>query len=219
MRGRIGRLSGQVRVRRAIAACCAGTISVLSVLGAVGVWPVGAPAGAVGTAADQPRHGVLEPLFALIEDLVAASRPPETPEPANATAVPERSGTGRRVVFDISAQRVWLARADGTVRRTYPVSGSRYDNLRPGHYTVYSISRHATAFDYSSTMQYFVRFTRGSNAAIGFHDIPVDSQGRRVQSPRQLGQPLSSGCIRQRRPDARALWDFAPIGTRVVVVA
>jgi lipoprotein-anchoring transpeptidase ErfK/SrfK len=99
------------------------------------------------------------------------------------------------------------------------VSGSVYDNLDPGTYSVYSRSEQAWGIDDSGTMKYFVRFAHGDNAAIGFHDIPVDSQGRRVQSPRQLGQPLSSGCIRQRRPDARALWDFAPIGTPVVVVA
>jgi L,D-transpeptidase catalytic domain len=150
------------------------------------------------------------------------------PEPSRAEAqtadqvasdVPARSGVGRRVVFDISAQRVWLVRRDGSVQRTYLVSGSRHDNLNPGRYTVYSTSRHATAFDYFSTMQYFVRFTRGDNAAIGFHDIPVDHRGRLVQSARQLGRALSSGCIRQQRADARAMWDFAPVDTPVVVVA
>ena len=35
----------------------------------------------------------------------------------------------------------------------------------------------------------------------------------------ELGTPLSHGCIRQWRPDAKALWDFAPVGTEVVVVA
>jgi lipoprotein-anchoring transpeptidase ErfK/SrfK len=28
---------------------------------------------------------------------------------------------------------------------------------------------------------------------------------------------MSHGCIRQARPDARALWRFAPVGTQVVV--
>ena len=68
-------------------------------------------------------------------------------------------------------------------------------------------------------MKYFVRFAHGdTGAAIGFHDIPVDN-GRLVQSVAQLGTPQSHGCVRQERPDAIALWEFAPIGTEVDVVA
>jgi lipoprotein-anchoring transpeptidase ErfK/SrfK len=40
-----------------------------------------------------------------------------------------------------------------------------------------------------------------------------------LQSVGQLGTPESHGCIRQRTPDAIALWDYAPVGTKVVVVA
>ncbi len=65
-------------------------------------------------------------------------------------------------------------------------------------------------------MQYFVRFAHGDTAAIGFHDIPVD-EGRPVQTVADLGTPQSHGCIRQKRADAIALWEFAPLGTTVVV--
>jgi hypothetical protein len=68
-------------------------------------------------------------------------------------------------------------------------------------------------------MDYMVRFTRGENAAIGFHDIPRDMRGRAVQSWSDLGKELSAGCIRQRPRDARELWRFALVGTRVVVTA
>ena len=102
--------------------------------------------------------------------------------------------------------------------RTYLVSGSVYDNLDPGTYSVYSRSQQAWGIDDSGTMQYFVRFAHGDNAAIGFHDIPVD-EGRKVQSVADLGTPQSHGCIRQKRADAIALWDFAPLGTTVVVTA
>ena len=129
------------------------------------------------------------------------------------------TGAGRRVVFDESAQRVWLVRDGGSVLATYAVSGSVHDNLSPGAYEVYSRSLHATAFDYNSTMDYMVRFTQGASAAIGFHDIPVDSDGAPLQRWSQLGTPTSSGCIRQRPRDARQMWRFAPVGTSVVVVA
>ena len=135
-----------------------------------------------------------------------------------ALQVPPDSGEGRRVVFDQGAQRVWLVAADGTVRRTYLVSGSAEDNLDPGSYEVYSRSERAWGIDDSGTMKFMVRFAHGERAAIGFHDIPY-KDGDLVQSRAELGTPLSSGCVRQWRPDAKALWAFAPVGTPVVVVA
>jgi hypothetical protein len=134
----------------------------------------------------------------------------------NPAGPPADSGTGRRIVFDAAAQRVWLVSRRGTVQRTYPVSGSVTDNLAPGRYSVYSKSRHAVGVDDSGTMQYMVRFARGARAAIGFHDIPV-LDGRPVQRVEDLGTAKSHGCIRQARPDAMALWEFAQIGTEVVV--
>jgi len=113
---------------------------------------------------------------------------------------------------------VWLVDHTGAVLREYPVSGSLTDNLQPGSYEVYSRSRHATSFDLGSTMEFMVRFTHGNSAAIGFHSIPVDAQGRRLQTLNELGTPQSHGCIRQRRLDAKALWRFADVGTAVVVV-
>ena len=131
-------------------------------------------------------------------------------------ALPDRSGTGRRAVFSISRQRVWIVSEEDHVRRTYPVSGSVYDNLKPGRYTVFSRSEHARGVDDSGTMKWFVRFTRGDNAAIGFHNIPVD-KGKRVQTRGELGTPRSHGCIRQAEPDAKAMWRFARVGTKVIV--
>jgi lipoprotein-anchoring transpeptidase ErfK/SrfK len=145
------------------------------------------------------------------------ARPPRT-EPS--LGVPPDSGTGRRVVYDISAQRVWLVEADGDIARSYLVSGPlREEKLPPRTYEVYSKSRHAVALNYRETMEYMVRFAYGQHAAIGFHDIPVRRNGDPVQTREALGTPRSSGCVRQWRPDAKALWDFTEVGSTVVVVA
>jgi lipoprotein-anchoring transpeptidase ErfK/SrfK len=146
----------------------------------------------------------------------SARAPAREPAPA----VPPDSGTGRRVVFDMTRQRVWLVGEQAgrdVVRRSYRVSGSVTDNLEPGSYSVYSKSLRAWGIDDSGSMRYMVRFAHGDNAAIGFHDIPV-LDGEYVQAREQLGTPQSHGCIRQWRPDAQALWRFAPVGTEVVVV-
>ena len=146
------------------------------------------------------------------------AEPPVIAGPAT-PALPSGSGSGYRIVFDESEQRVWLVGGGGAIERTYRVSGSRFENLEPGSYAVQSKSRTATAFDGSGTMEFFVRFATGATAPIGFHSVPVDNAGVLEQTRAQLGIPLSAGCVRQWRPDAISLWDFASIGTKVVVTA
>ena len=150
-----------------------------------------------------------QPLPDVPDDATTAGDPADHP-------LPDGSGEGRRVVFDLAQQRVWLVKADGQVRRTYLASGSVTDNLKAGTYEVYSHSEHAVGID-GTTMRWMVRFTRGENAAIGFHDLPVGDDGHPVQRIGDLGTPMSHGCIRQAPGDAQVLWRFAPVGTRVVV--
>lgn len=187
--------------------------------------PAASAEASVGEASEVSAEETAE-LTAVTYTVTPGASPRAAPVPADAAAaqpevvaVPVDSGAGRRVVFSESQQRVWLVGEDETVERTYLVSGSIYDNLEPGTYAVYSRSEQAWGIDDSGSMRWFVRFTEGDNGgAIGFHDIPV-SDGEPVQSTTLLGTPQSHGCIRQRRADALALWDFAPIGTEVVVTA
>lgn len=207
------------------------TVTMTAVLGAAGVLPTGSgpPAAEARTnpqavvpapVADTTSRGSADRSVEGGAEAGAVERPvrrSETYRPFE-PGLPAESGEGRRVVFDMSDQRVWLVRDGDRVRRTYLVSGSLTDNLKPGSYEVWSRSRHAVGIDDSGTMEYMVRFAHGERAAIGFHDIPVDD-GEPVQTRDDLGTPQSHGCIRQWRPDARALWDFATLGTTVVVIA
>jgi lipoprotein-anchoring transpeptidase ErfK/SrfK len=134
------------------------------------------------------------------------------------TDLPRNSGTGRRVVYSVSLQRVWAVGELGRVQRTYLVSG-RLSQPGAGHFRVYSRSRWTVSSVSAETMQYMVRFAHGARtgAPIGFHSIPRDYRGHPAQSVAELGKPLSAGCIRQRLRDAEFLWDFAHVGTTVVV--
>jgi lipoprotein-anchoring transpeptidase ErfK/SrfK len=131
--------------------------------------------------------------------------------------LPPGSGFGRRMVYSVGQQRVWAVEASGRIVKTHRVSG-KLGQPAPGWYQVYSRSRHTyAAFNPSIRWEYMVRFARGrSGLAIGFHQIPVQ-YGRPVQSVAQLGQPLSGGCVRQAPADAIWVWNWAPIGTTVVV--
>ncbi|EON24738.1 ErfK/YbiS/YcfS/YnhG family protein [Nocardioides sp. CF8] len=215
--------SARPRYGRIVVAMAAVVVTALSVLGGVGVI-ASSPSAAGGerlAAAIEPSQSPSG-----LETSAAAPAEPTLPGPSapaqaraeiDAEALPAGSGQGRRVVFSEEAQRVWLVRKDGSVRRTYLVSGSLLDNLDPGRYSVFSTSRWAVGIDDSGVMEYFVRFAHGESAAIGFHTIPT-KLGTALQSRAQLGTPQSHGCIRQARADAIALWKFAPEGSSVVVI-
>ncbi|MEO5662372.1 MAG: L,D-transpeptidase [Nocardioides sp.] len=209
--------SARPRYGRIALAVAALAVTAFSVLGGVGVIPT-APSAATGdrpSAAVNPSASPGE--TAVIEPAVQGPSAPVVTEELDPEALPARSGQGRRIVFSESEQRVWLVRRNGTVRRTYLVSGSTEDNLDPGRYSVYSKSRWAVGVDDSGVMEFFVRFAHGTQAAIGFHTIPT-KLGTALQSRAQLGTPQSHGCIRQAKADAISLWNFAPEGTTVVVI-
>jgi len=206
------------------------TVTLVAILGGAGALPSAADPSASGAisnssqttdrqpAAPEPSPSAT-PSTEPVPDASTSPAPElesQVDESAAEETLPADSGNGRRVVFSEGRQRVWLVGGRNVVRRTYLVSGSVEDNLDPGTYSVYSRSQQAWGIDDSGSMQYFVRFAHGDRAAIGFHDIPVD-EGKPVQSVADLGTPLSHGCIRQKREDAIALWEFAPLGTTVVV--
>ncbi len=132
--------------------------------------------------------------------------------------VPANSGTGRRVVYSRARQRVWAIEADGTVVKTHLVSGRLYEPYA-GTYYVYSRSLYAySAANPAIRWMYMVRFAYGPGGGrIGLHEIP-NINGVPVQSESQLGQPLSGGCVRQSTPNAIWMWNWAPLGTKVVVL-
>jgi hypothetical protein len=217
--------SARPRYGRVAAASSSLAITLVTLLGGLGVLTDAGSAAAADTGSGQVASLTALTIPDASPDASprTAPRPTVTSEEATSTALPADSGTGKRVVFDISDQRVWLVEADTDssseeVQRTYLVSGSLTDNLDPGTYEVYSSSRWAVGIEDSGVMQYFVRFTRGDNAAIGFHSIPT-KDGRALQTAAQLGTPQSHGCIRQALRDALKLWTFAPVGTKVVVKA
>ncbi|MBO9521640.1 MAG: L,D-transpeptidase [Nocardioidaceae bacterium] len=210
----------RARYGRMVAAALSLVVTAVALLGGIGLIPLngGTPETTRNAAADLGQ-GAGEDTRSTAGHDASRSLPsaPQVTATAKPTDLPAGTGSGRRVVFSESAQRVWLVDASNRVVSTYLVSGSVTDNLQPGKYDVYSKSRWAVGVDDSGVMQYFVRFAHGPNAAIGFHSIPTKN-GRALQTVAQLGSPQSHGCIRQKLTDAQRMWDFASVGTNVVVV-
>ena len=135
------------------------------------------------------------------------------------TPVPTDSGSGRRVVYDNSEQRVWLVDDGDRLVSSYLVSG-RKGVPAPGTYSVYSRSEWTTSYTGSVRMEHMVRFAIGANQGwpIGFHAIPVTYSGKPIQSESELGQFRSAGCVRLAPADASLMWDFAQVETPVIVL-
>ncbi len=169
--------------------------------------------------------------LALPTGSTAAGSPDNTIEPADrGTAVqvgdtlpPPDTGTGKRAVFSIAQQRVWVYSDTTTIIRTFLVS-ARLDMPNVGTYKVWSRSLYACSSAHrSECMRFMIRFAKGPGGDnIGFHEIPRETAlpgDPWLQTVEQLGQPLSSGCLRQSTADAEFMWTWAAIGTTVVVIA
>lgn len=167
---------------------------------------------AVGVSLYQQSAGLPNSSVADVNTVVALRILP------NPNPLPENSGTGRRIVYSRAQQRLWAVDEAGNVVKTHRVSGRTYEPTA-GTYHVYSRSEYTySANDPSVRWRYMVRFTYGfQGGRIGFHEIP-NRNGVPLQTSEQLGLPLSGGCVRQNTADALWIWNWAPIGTKVVVL-
>ncbi len=138
-----------------------------------------------------------------------ATVPPGPPAPAN-------SGLGRRIIYSISAQRVWTVEANNSVSHFWKVSGKF--GLPPVG-TFHILSRSVYTYVGSLRLNYMQRFYQTVRGGwVGFHGIPLRPDGTPIESDAQLGTPLSHGCVRMNQTDVKTLWDWAPMGTTVVVL-
>ncbi|WP_328771102.1 hypothetical protein [Streptomyces sp. NBC_00286] len=138
----------------------------------------------------------------------AASAPSPRAEP-NAAALPPPSGTGRRVVYSVQADRVWLVAANDKVTRTFPVTPGTVDPS-PDAYAVTSRSGSITGSD-GVAVEHVVRFANVDGTPIGF-SAAVDGSTAAPDRGKKLGG------IRESRADGDAMWEFATVGTKVIVV-
>jgi lipoprotein-anchoring transpeptidase ErfK/SrfK len=175
---------------------------------ALGVWPDEA-ANVVRT--PPPPPGAVDLLGYPLSSVASAG--------ADAPPLPANSGSGRRLVYERTGQRVWAVDEDERILRSWLVSGSKYDNETPGTHEVYSRSDMSTAWNGKAWLPMMVRWLQTDIGHIGFHAMPrhVEDDSP-YQTEAELGTRLSGGCQRQADRDARFTWDFAQVGTKVVVI-
>lgn len=124
-------------------------------------------------------------------------------------AVPADSGTGRRIVYSLDTQQVWLVDASDAPRRSFEVwPGTVAPD--PGTYTIGTRTEATTGSD-GVDVEHIIYFAAKSGVSIAFSNAvdgssPPPAEGRRT------------GGIRVAKDDGEALWTFGTTGTTVRVV-
>lgn len=140
--------------------------------------------------------------------VTASPSAPATPTPES-TAVPDGSGTGRRIVYSLGERRVWLIDASDQPRRTFTVWPGTV-SPGPGSYTVESRKDTTTGYD-GVSIEHIVYFAADSGVSIAFSNAVDGSSPPPASGAR-------TGGIRTHKADGAALWAFGTAGTPVRVI-
>ena len=141
----------------------------------------------------------------------SAGQPIQQPDPL---ALPANSGKGKRIVYSLKGERIWLVGANDQVQQSIPVvpgtvppptgnySVSRWDNTRRGGDGV--------------PVQYVVLWGNKSDPSLYGFDA-VQSLGPDQTPPKSTGKTTG---VRMTQSDALVVWQFATAaaGTPVVVM-
>jgi lipoprotein-anchoring transpeptidase ErfK/SrfK len=203
---------------RAVMSLLAPLVAVLMAASSIGI-PVGSLPPAPGAGPDVrsiQRMDWFESSWKVEDSALDARMLFLSPDPSEVPPLPPDSGSGKRIVYSNGDQRVWLVDAQERVVDSYLISGRR-GVPGPGTYEVFSKSPWTTAIHDGITMRWMVRFTRTKITNIGFHDIPTYPNGRPMQTDAEFGTYRSGGCVRQPNDKAKRLYQWAPVGTTVVV--
>ncbi|MET7499152.1 hypothetical protein [Streptomyces microflavus] len=140
----------------------------------------------------------------------ASAQPSTKPKPTkDPLAVPADSGAGERVVYALQDRRVWLVDGNDKALRTFTVMPSPV-SPPPGVHQVTSRSGTVQGSD-GVPIEHVVRFANVGEVAVGFSA----AQDGSMEAP----DPESkTGGVRMKRADGNAMWTFATVGAKVVVV-
>ncbi|MCX5606230.1 MULTISPECIES: hypothetical protein [unclassified Streptomyces] len=130
-------------------------------------------------------------------------------DPAKPVPLPEGSGTGVRVVYSVGHKRVWLVGEAGQEPKSFTVMPSTV-HPKAGSYLVGSRSGAVTGSD-GVPIEHVVRFATTDGVIIGF-------SARADGATPEPDPNRKTGGIRMTKADGDAMWAFATINSKVVVV-
>lgn len=133
-----------------------------------------------------------------------------------APAQPAAPAASKSIVVDVSDQRAYVYE-NGALRWTFIIStGMPGSPTARGSFQVQNKIPMAYAATWDLDMPWWLGIYWAGPLQNGFHALPILSNGVRLWEG-LLGRPASYGCIILSEADARALYDWADIGTPVTI--
>ncbi len=132
--------------------------------------------------------------------------------PVAAVEAPDQSGGPKQIEISLSEQRLRAFEGQRLVLDTAISSGSASYPTPTGAFSVRSKETMHWSTQYSAWMPYAMRVVGG----IFIHETPIGADGQRIGAS-EIGSPASHGCIRVPSGSAQRLFNWAEIGTPVVI--
>lgn len=139
-------------------------------------------------------------------EVMVALFPTPTPTPA----------TQKRIEVDISEQHFYAYEGDHLVYSFVCSTGAASSPTAPGHYQVLDKIPMAYASTWNLKMPYWLGIYWSGGLENGIHALPILSNGQ-VLWDGYLGQRVSFGCIILSTEAARQIYEWAEVGTPVII--
>ena len=135
----------------------------------------------------------------------------------------EGSGTkpvargAKKVVVDISEQRCWRYQGEELLNTWRCSTARKGYGTRTGTFRVQSKLRKAYGSTWDIWMPYWLGIYWSGSTENGFHGLPWNaSTGSRTWSG-LVGTPITYGCVMLNDGPMKTLWNWADIGTKIVI--
>jgi LysM repeat protein len=139
-------------------------------------------------------------------------------QPSEEVAAPAApaSAKGKVIYVSLGKQRAW-AYQNGNLDHVFVVStGLPERATKPGTFRVQTKLPEAWSNVWQLHMPYWLGIYNVGRIENGFHALPINTRGVKLWAG-LLGRPASFGCIILGDKDAKTLYDWAEIGTLVVI--
>ena len=167
------------------------------------------------------RHGVT--MWTLIQannisnpSLIVPGQTLVIPSPGSLASGGSGSTGGKRIVIDLSEQRMVTYQGNAQVHAFVVSTGMPGANTAPGTYQVLDKYPNAYAATWSLQMPYWLGIYWAGSLENGIHALPILPNGQRLWEG-YLGTPVSYGCVILGTADARTLYYWAEVGTPVII--
>ncbi len=124
---------------------------------------------------------------------------------------------GKKILVNLKKQELYLVE-NGTVISTRRISSGKWGTPTPvGTFKTRNKITVAYSKPYKLYMEYWMAIT--ADGKYGLHSLPYwkTKNGKLYEGAAHIGTPVSHGCIRQTVAEAKSLYDWAPVGTPVVI--